>query len=128
MAERIVRVTLPEQTADAYEAEAQSKNKTLEDILAQRLKQSVKWWDEKPLYVNGDQRRELEAALGLNLNSAAQLINAVKRLSVVSIGDVRVNLTAPLLDRIKSRCGSRDSNAVIADEAKIGLERFAGMR
>jgi hypothetical protein len=128
MTETAVKVSLPEDVAQAYEKQSEKKGVALSYLLRTRLEGSVKHTDTKPLYITDAQRRALERILGDNLSSSQGLVMLVEKLATMSVGDVAVTLPVSLLSRLKDRCFGKSLKEVVGTEVKIALETFVGLR
>jgi len=126
----IIKLELLEAVYVKYEKDAKDNGRTVEEELAIRLRRSVDFTADRPLYVPDAERRELEHILGGHLlKDAGQLVARVCASSKVKVADVEIEIDARLKERLKSRVFRGESiESVIKREVLLGLQRFCGMR
>jgi hypothetical protein len=122
-----ITLSLPDKIASQYDSQT-SKGQTVEDLMADRLKQAVKWGGKKPIFLTDEHRKAVERLVGKNLSTAHQLVMAVERLATLKIGEVHVDLPTQLADRIATRAVRRPVQDVIREQVTQGLEQFVGLR
>ena len=129
--EPIVRLTieLPASLVKHYEEQAQAWDRTPEFEIAERLKRCKTHVSTSPLYFTDDQRRELEQALGHNIQSPDVALAQLKNAVTLTVDEIKVELSPRLQQRIKSRVFRGESYAsVVRREIVKALEVFSGIR
>ena len=124
MAAVVVKLHLPEDVLAKYE-----ESGPLDKVLAEKLRKTVDFNAEKPLYINDHLRRRLERLFGRNFDSPEDLVKLMERYVTARIGDVDIQLSPILLQRLKTRCFSnKPFEQFLTDQVITGLEEYVGMR
>lgn len=121
-------LTLPSEVYDAYERLSRDTRKPLDQVFSERLTACVGHRAQKPIHLNDTERQRLEKAVGENLASPADVINAVERALRLTLGGIEVPLKTDLVDRLRSRCFEQDFGAWVAQIAIEKLEEYTGIR
>jgi len=127
-----VRLTLPDSLIDEYEKQADEARLSLEEILEERLEQTVEAKDNRPIYFSDAERHELDELLGINVTTASQIVSRVRSALSLKIGgeklSTRLDIKPSLLTRLRSRCFIPDFEQFLKKTITEGLETFAGLR
>lgn len=100
-----MRVTLvvPDEIVEQYKAQT-PKDKTLTQVMAERLKAFAAYPPHERVFVlGGKDRQALEAIFQTTINSVPDLITKVKNLGLLQIGPVIRTLTAGELCRLRDQ-------------------------
>ena len=93
---------------------------------------AVNLTDNRPIVFTDEERRALDALVGINVSSATQIIDRVRRANSLKISDGKtrttIELRPDLLDRLKSRCFGLPFPKFLKQIVVEELERYAGMR
>lgn len=102
---------------------------TAEEEIAERLHRCQDYTSLSPLYFTDQERSELERAMGHNLSSASQALAQLKNAVTLQVGEVKIELSPKLQQRIRSRVfRGQTYESVLRKEVVEALERFAGIR
>jgi hypothetical protein len=102
---------------------------TAEEEMAERLHRCQDYTSMSPLYFSDQERSELERAMGHNLQSAAMALAQLKNAVTLEVGEVKIELSPRLQQRIRSRVFRGHSyESVLRKEVIEALEKFAGLR
>lgn len=130
--EVLVRLRLPTELVDRYEKQAEDAHIPLESLMELRLEQTVEANDNRPIYFSDLQRRELDMLMGINLTSADQVVDRVRRALSIKIHDGKnphtISLKPGLVNRLRSRCFEKSFPAFLKRTVLEGLESFVGWR
>src|SRR5690349_20666334 len=99
-----VKLSLPDEVVAHYEQKSRDQGVSLEALIARKLTDTVQWTSQRPIYVNDQERKDLERQLGHNIGSGKQLVEAIGKLARIRFGTVDVNLNENVLVRLRSRC------------------------
>jgi len=123
-----LKLELADEVLTEYERQADG-HKPLDQLLVDRLAESVHHTSKRPLYLSDEQRAEIEKLLGRNLYRPKDLVDAVKRLGLVRVENVQVHFEPVLMERLKSRHFSDlPFDAWLTQQVIQWAEQFAGMR
>src|SRR5262245_7452925 len=122
------RIRIPDEIAAIYQDQADARGIEVEQLLAERLVNSVEFGAEKPIYFDDDERRELERMLGKNLYSARDTLVLIRNVVSVKIQNLRITIQPGLLARLKTRCLGMKWEQFLEHTIIQQLERYAGMR
>lgn len=123
-----VSVFVREEVLNKADAIAKAKGKTVEQILEQQLYRFQDLESNKPIVLNDTARQHLEKLLGRNLTTADELVSHVQRALTTNIGDVDLQLTPYLLDRLRTRCIGMEWEKFIQQIVVRSLEEYCGLR
>lgn len=123
-------LSIPEELYELYEQEATDQEKTIDEVVINRLYICRGHDSDRPIYFNDAERSELESLTGGRILPDAK--TALRRLtnqSSLLLDNAKVKFGPTLLNRLKSRCGRNQSFTQFVKEKAIeGLERYAMMR
>ena len=126
-----VRVTLElsSHLFDLYSEQGIAAGRMPEEEMIERLRRCSGFTAAKPLYLNDDQRGQLEKALGHNLNSAEQAIAQVTSAVSLQVGDCGVEISPRIAQRVASRAKAerKTYEEVIQREVIKGLSVYSGL-
>lgn len=117
-------VHLSNDLVDKYVGQGESLESTIQD----RLRSCVNHTAQKCIYINDEQRQEIEVLLNKQFLVPAQLIDLLKSLLSIRIGKVDVTLTPELIDRLRSRHFEGSFESFLTQRVLEGLELYCGMR
>ena len=123
-----IRISLPDDVAAAYEAQATKHNRSLEDELVAQLRQYKHIEATKPVVLNDVERQHLDKLMARNFNSGAELVSHVEHLLSISADGQEIPLSPQLLSKLKTRCHGMEFGKFMAFTVKRLLEEFVGMR
>lgn len=127
-----VRVTLdvPSSLFDLLEEQAIAKGRMVEDEMIDRLRRFLSCSDPSALYFSGQQKSDLERALGHTCNTADIALAQLRTAISLRVGDVAIPLEPRIQTRIASRAKAerRSAEDVLKREVTQGLERYVGIR
>lgn len=125
---------LPTTLIDAYQEQANTAGISLEEVLVDRLENSLFHNASQPLYFNDDQRDRLEHLTGgsrlLDPETALSRIADSQSISITGPGakPTKIKLTPEHIQRIKSRLFGRQWPEALEEEIVRALETFCAMR
>lgn len=123
----MLRIELSEHVYDTYMKESVTRNKDVEDVIAERLArcQSI---SGSGIYFNEDQKRRLGNLLGHTVSEAEGALQRLETSTVVDVSGFRFELDPRLIQRLKTRVyRSEQYQDVMHREIVRGLMTFAGM-
>ena len=125
-----VAIRLDEETYAAYERQAESQGKEVEDLIAQRLATAQNHTASQCIYFNDDERVQLGVLLGRSVSTAVQALAAVRNTMAVRCGTIKNELSQRHLQRLipRARAEHKPPEVVAWREMLRGLEEFLGMR
>jgi hypothetical protein len=123
-----IRVAIPDEILDQYQAQAQTLGIDVETLLARRLAQAVEYTASKPLYFSDADRQELEQTLGKNVLHTRDAISQIKIAMTVRIHNLKVQLKPAVLTRLKTRCLGMGWEEFVEQRVVQALEQYVGMR
>lgn len=123
------QLTLPEKLYDKIVEQGVTAGRTVEDEIAVRISRCQDHVAHAGLYFNDDQRRKLEEATGHGATNPDLVIEQVRHLISLTVGNVSVDIPPDLHKRIASRVWRGMTFESYLRKAIIeGLEREVGMR
>ncbi len=132
MPETVCRLSLiiPEDLYDLYEQEAEEKEKTLNEVIIERLYACRHHHSSRGLYFDDSERSELESLTGGRiLNTPQDAIKRIRNMESIRLGNVQVVVPPAVLTRLKSRCSrNMDFPEFVKTQAIHGLEQFVMLR
>lgn len=123
----MLRLSLPDQVLQQYQAEAHDLEIPLEDLLASRLSECVTYNATKPIYFNDMQRQRLEKLLDRNVSSAGQVLGLVEKLTTVKLNGIAINLRPPVVERLRTRHFAGEFGEWLAKQVNEWAERYVGL-
>jgi len=125
-----ISFSIPEDLYELYEQEAADQDKTIEEVMIQRLWTCRGHDSSRPLYFSDEERGKLESITGGRiLPDASTAIRRLENQASLHLDNTKVTFKPTLLSRLKSRCGRNQSfTAFVKKQAIEGLERYAMMR
>jgi hypothetical protein len=123
-----VRLEIPEALFESYELQAKAQEKTVEELVIDRLQKCKTYNSKHPLYFNDFERHQLEKILSRNLKSSEEALDLLEKSQELRVGPVKTVIPGILLKRIDSRKFGHKLEKVIEREAIHGLESYAGIR
>lgn len=123
-----LRVTLPKDLADLYEIQAQEDEIPVESKIVERLQACVYYEDDKPLYFNDQQRRELDSLLKRNVQTSEKALAAIRAQLTADVSGFKVQISPDVLKRMKSRCFGKPFEVFFKETVNKLLEEFVMMR
>lgn len=123
---RIMRITIPDQLAQSYEAEATRLSRPLEDVITRQLETfKAVPVDSRAIVLHGATREALEIALGTSIASPQALVTAVQNLAEVSIGGEKLTFTRAQHEEIRRRAASRGVS--VREELQRSLQQIQSL-
>lgn len=125
-----LRLTLPTELLNKYEAQALQSGQQLEDVIIVRLTehQDQSSYTGRALSLSPEQRQELERALGKSIRTSSELVHSIRAALSVRINELTVQLTPELLRRLQTRCVRVPFAKFLPEVIVRQLEHFAGLR
>lgn len=111
-----------------YDALIDYAGKTITDVkevAARSIARSVR--RDQPFEISHENKLVLEKAIGRNLTSDHELVEVVKRLAEIRVGEIDVPLTPMLWERLRSRCIGPNFNAYVVSNVTAIIKRFVGV-
>lgn len=102
----LIRLPLPADLADHYEAQAVLLGLTLEQYLEHHLERSKAWIDKTPIYLDDPHAAKIRELLGGKANDPDRLIAIVGKLAEVRVGGIAVQLPLATQEAIQWACHS----------------------
>lgn len=125
----LLRIPLPESVAEQYAQQADAKGMAVEDLMAGRLAKAVSHSAARGIYLNDDQRQEIEQMLDRTFRAGDDVVTAVRRSQTIRINSIPITLDATVLDRLKTRHQEGGQFAdFVAATVKLLLEQYVGLR
>ena len=126
----LLRLDLSDAVLKKYREESETYGVELEELLANRLSECVDYNATKPLYFKDEQRRNLEAMLGRNINSPGEVLEIIRRFLTVKVNGISMTIRPEVLERLRTRHfdHSRDFGTYLTDCVNEWAETAAGMR
>jgi len=121
-------LTIPADVYDAYEKFARDTRKSMDQVFSERLTACVNHRSLKPIHLTDTDRQRLEKAVGQNLSTPQDVIEAVESALRLTLSGISVPLRVELADRLHSRCFEKDFGAWVAERAIEKLEEYTGIR
>ena len=123
-------LTIPEDLFDLYEQESVEKEKTIDEVIIERLYACRHHHSSRGLYFNDEERSELESLTGGRiLNTPQDAIKRVRNMESIRLGNIQVTISPTILTRLKSRCSrNMDFTEFVRTQAIHGLEQFVMLR
>lgn len=128
MSEVIIKLRMPEELYQAYEAQAGKGS--VEKAILDRLRRCQTYTAGRPLYFNDAERGELEHITGgWSLPNAETALTRVKQLVKVRVGEVEIELDERILQRMAHRAKAerKEFNVWVTREVTQGLMRSTGL-
>lgn len=126
-----LRIQIPSDIADHYQAIADISGKNVEDIIAERLTTCADYYDDdpgRPLHFNQQERQELEKLLAKNVFNTRDALVLIRNAMSLRLANQKITLKPELLQRLKSRCIGMEWDTFVLQTVTQELERFAQMR
>lgn len=123
----LLRIPVSDEVYKQLSDQARAAHKEIEELIADRLPQLLSN-SQKPIVINDEARRKLEALLGRNFNEPWELIRSVEQALSVSIGEVKVEIPPKLLERLRSRAIGFPYEKFISMTLTRLLEEYCGLR
>ena len=126
----LVRLELPREVFETYEAQSAASGREVEEELSTRLMRCREHTASQCIYLNDSDRQQLGVLVGRSISTPAQLLNAVRNTMAVRCGTIKGELSRRHLDRLTPRAKAehRAPEEVGWREMLRGLEEFLGMR
>ena len=122
-------IALPEALHDAYAERAAKYGRTVEDEVMLRLVKCRDYVSTQPIYITDADRAALTNALGHLITNPQELLNHLKNIVKLRVGEVVVPLDERLIVRLGTRVMRGQTMAtMLVKEVTEALERFTGMR
>lgn len=98
-----LRITIPWELTDHFEAQAIVANMPLEEFVAQHVARTAYWGaDEAPIYLNDRDRAEIQKLLGAKISTPERLLEMIKRIVGWKAGPHKIDLTPNQMEQIES--------------------------
>ena len=126
----LLRLDLSDAVLKKYREESETYGVELEELLANRLSECVDYNATKPLYFKDEQRRNLEAMLGRNINSPGEVLEIIRRFLTVKVNGISMTIRPEVLERLRTRHfdHSRDFGTYLTDCVNEWAEAAVGLR
>jgi len=129
MSTETIRVTLPQETIEQYEAQAKARgNHPAEWLMSERLRLFAAANSQKPIVVDDTSRQKIEKIAGRNISSVEELVTLIENAVSVRVDDMEIPMTPQLLSRLNSRCIGMEFEKFLPPLIKRLLEEYAGLR
>lgn len=123
------QLSIPESLYDHYERQAKRNGRTAEEEMAERIKRCRAFTANKPLYMNDDERAEVERLTGHTIRNADSFIGRLRAMFTVHVDAIEIevpsNLRARMLSRVfRGQTYKGNLQRIVVD----AIERYCGMR
>lgn len=124
-----MRLEVAEEILRRYDEQVPA-DRTVEDVMSQRLASCVEHNAVRGLYFDDKQRAEMEQAFGYLLHSASETVQLAKNLVTVKVAGVNIKLEQMILKRAQSRAQAMRMSIEewLEREITAGLETAVGLR
>jgi hypothetical protein len=126
--ETLLRIPVSDETFNELDFQAKMVGIQVEQLIAQRLPQLTKVSSEKPVVLSDDERREIERLIAKNITTGQDLIAILRRILVIDLDGLDIELQPRLLERLKTRCIGVSFDEFMKRTVKRLLEEHAGLR
>lgn len=124
-----VSLKVPEEIYDEYAERATKFGRTVEQEMFLRLKNCRDHNAITGIYFNDDQRAEIQKALGHVITGPEMVLERLKTLLSLKVGNVEIPLSERLQIRLRTRVfRGQTIEKVLQKEVTEGLERYVGLR
>jgi len=123
-----VKLKLPEATYDALAERATKFGRDVEDEIVFRLRDTLTYTANQPIYLNDDQRAALTQIAGRLIRSPDDLMQWASQLTTLHVEGVDVPLTQTLVTRLKGRQFGTSWPEHVKRTVVECLEAFVGLR
>lgn len=96
----MVRLTLPAGLMDHFEAQAAITGVQFETYLLEHLTRTRYHTSENPLYIEDNDRVEIQRLLGAKVNTPERLLDMIRRLVTWKVGTHKLELTPNQIEQI----------------------------
>ena len=125
------RVTLEvsQEIIDCYERIARNRGQSLESFLSKKLRETISQDSARPIYLSDSDRQSLEKILHMTLDSSKALIDEIRKMALVKVGAIEVNLPEKVVARLRSRCPKPEPFERYLKRVVLqGIEQYVGLR
>lgn len=123
-----IPIRIPESLLSAYEDQAVKQKRSVEDLLVERLRQTVGYCDSQPIYLTDAERNELSQIASKRITNATELLSWARSLTSINVGGVAVPLSEQLTKRLETRRFGKSWPELMKTMVTDGLETAVGMR
>lgn len=102
----LIRLPLPADLADHYEAQAVLLGISLEQYLEHHLERSKTWIDKNSIYLDQLHADEVRRLLGGQASNPDELLKRIHRLTDARVDNIKISLPIPVLEAIQWACHS----------------------
>lgn len=95
-----LRIDLPSELVEQYEALAILAGLALEDYISQHLTRTQHWTDRAPIYLDDAQSAKIRKLLGARVGSTVSVVDAVRKAVGFGVGGFNIDLPMPVLEQL----------------------------
>lgn len=124
-----MRLEVSEDVLRRYDEQVPA-DRTVEDVMAQRLASCVEHNAVRGLYFDDKQRAELEKTFGYLMHTAGEVVHLAQNMVTVKVAGVNIKLEQMVLKRAQSRAQAMRMSIEewLEREITAGLETAVGLR